>query len=199
MARTKTVPNSEILAEARRCFLAHGPGVSTEVIAEALDISQPAIFKRFGTKKALMLAALLPPAVPDWVSALEDGPDDRPILEQLREVIQQASSFFAEAVPAMSVIRASGISQEERLASFKVAPPVVAKRTLIAWLLRSRQRGLIRAVDSEAAATMILGALQCRAFMAHITGHAPSGSSDDGYVEALADLLTHGLAPEEGQ
>ncbi len=199
MARTKRVSDADVLAEARRCFLAHGPGVSTEVIAEALEISQPAIFKRFGTKKALMLAALLPPAVPDWVHELEDGPDDRPILEQLREVIRQAAAFCAEAFPAMSVIRASGISREELLASFKVAPPVVAKETLVRWLIRSRERGLIRPVDSEAAATMILGALQFRAFMVEITGHAPSGSSDEGYVDHLADLLVHGLAPEEGQ
>lgn len=198
MARTKTVSDSDVLAEARRCFLAHGPGVSTEVIAEALDISQPAIFKRFGTKKALMLAALLPPAVPDWVSALEDGPDDRPIVEQLGEVIRQAAAFFAEAVPAMSVIRSSGISKKELLASFKVAPPVVAKRTLIGWLRRSGERGLIRSVDSEAAATMILGALQFRAFFVEITGHAHPGASDEEYVDHLADLLTHGLAPEVG-
>ena len=199
MPRTKTVSDADVLAEARRCFLAHGPGVSTEVIAEALEISQPAIFKRFGTKKALMLAALLPPAIPDWVHALEDGPDDRPIVDQLREVIRQAAAFFAEAVPAISVIRASGISKEELLASFKVAPPVVAKRTLIAWLLRGSEQGLIRPVDFEAAATMILGALQFRAFMVQITGHTPSGASDDGHVEHLADLLIHGLAPEAGQ
>jgi len=199
VARTKTIPDTEVLEEARRCFLAHGPGVSTEVIAEALEISQPAIFKRFGTKKALMLAALLPPAVPAWVHALEDGPDDRPIVEQLREVIRQAAAFFAEVVPAMMVIRASGISQEELLASFKEAPPVVAKRTLIAWLHRSVERGLIRPVDSEAAATMILGALQFRAFMVQITGSTPSGSSHEEYVDHLADLLVHGLAPEESK
>ncbi len=199
MARTKTIPDSEVLEEARRCFLAHGPGVSTEVIAESLEISQPAIFKRFGTKKALMLAALLPPAIPAWVHTLEDGPDDRPIVEQLREVIRQSAAFFAEAVPAMSVIRSSGISREELLASFKVAPPIVAKQTLIGWLLRSAERGLIRPVDSEAAATMMLGALQFRAFMVQITGYAPSRSSDEEYVDHLADLLVRGLAPEEGQ
>ncbi len=199
MARTKTIPDTEVLEEARRCFLAHGPGVSTDVIAESLEISQPAIFKRFGTKKALMLAALLPPAVPAWVHALEEGPDDRPIAEQLREVIRQSAAFFAEAVPAMSVIRASGISREELLASFKVAPPIVAKQTLIAWLLRGVERGLIRPVDSEAAATMILGALQFRAFMVQMTGSAPSTSSDDEYVDHLADLLVHGLAPEESK
>ncbi len=199
MARTKTIPDSEVLEEARRCFLAHGPGVSTEVIAEALEISQPAIFKRFGTKKSLMLAALLPPAVPAWVHTLEDGPDDRPMVEQLREVIRQAAAFFAEAVPAMSVIRASGISREELLASFKVAPPIVAKQTLIGWLVRSAERGLIRPVDSEAAATMMLGALQFRAFMVQITGSAPSRSSDEEYGDHLADLLVHGLASEESQ
>jgi len=198
VARTKLVSDSDVLAEARRCFLAHGPGVSTEVIAAALDISQPAIFKRFGTKKALMLAALLPPAVPDWVRALEDGPDDRPIVEQLREVIRQAAAFFAEAVPAMSIIRSSGISKEELLASFDVAPPVVAKRTLIGWLVRSTERELIRPVDSEAAATMILGALQFRAFFGGITGRASSSSCDEEYVDHLADLLTHGFAPEGG-
>jgi AcrR family transcriptional regulator len=199
VARTKTVSDTEVLEEARRCFLAHGPGVSTDVIAESLEISQPTIFKRFGTKKALMLAALLPPAVPDWVHALEDGPDDRPIVEQLREVIRQAAAFFAEVVPAMMVIRASGISHEELLASFEVAPPIVAKQTLIAWLLRSVERGLIRPVDPEAAATMILGALQFRAFMVQITRSAPFRSSDEEYVDYLADLLVHGLAPEENR
>ena len=98
----------------------------------------------------------------------------------------------------MSVIRSSGISKEELLASFKVAPPVVAKRTLIDWLLRSGERGLIRPVDSEAAATMILGALQFRAFFVEITGRPPPGASDEEYVDHLADLLTHGLAPEVG-
>ena len=199
MARTKTVSDSDVLAEARRCFLAHGPGVSTEVIASELEISQPAIFKRFGTKKALMLAALLPPSVPDWVHVLEEGPDDRPIVEQLREVIRQAAAFFAEAVPCLSVIRSSGISKDELLASFEVAPPVVAKRALIAWLLRSADRGLIRPVDSEAAATMILGALQFRAFFVEITGQAPAGSSDEEYVDHLADLLTHGLVSGGGR
>ena len=199
MARTKTVSDSDVLAEARRCFLAHGPGVSTEVIASELEISQPAIFKRFGTKKALMLAALLPPSVPDWVRALENGPDDRAIVEQLREVIRQAAAFFAEAVPCLSVIRSSGISKEELLESFEVAPPVVAKRALIAWLLRSADRGLIRSVDSEAAATMILGALQFRAFFVEITGQAPAGSSDEEYVDHLADLLTHGLVAGGGR
>jgi len=199
VARTKLVSDSDVLAEARRCFLAHGPGVSTEVIAAELDISQPAIFKRFGTKKALMLAALLPPAVPDWVRALEDGPDDRPIVEQLQAVIRQAAVFFAEAVPCLSVIRSSGISKEELLASFEVAPPLVAKRALIAWLLRGVDRGLLRPVDSEAAATMILGALQFRAFFVEITGHTPVGSFDEEYVDHLADLLTHGLGSGGGR
>ncbi len=46
---------------------------------------------------------------------------------------------------------------------------------------------------------MILGALQFPAFMVQITGSAPSRSSDEEYVGHLADLLVHGLAPEEGK
>ena len=45
---------------------------------------------------------------------------------------------------------------------------------------------------------MILGALQFRAFMVQIVGDAPSGAPDEDYVDDLADLLTHGLAPEVG-
>lgn len=34
--------------------------------------------------------------------------------------------------------------------------------------------------------------------MVQIVGDAPSSASDEGYVDDLADLLTHGLAPEVG-
>ena len=77
MSRPKGIPDTEVLAEARRCFLRYGPGVSTETIAAGLSLSQPALFKRFGTKKALMMSALRPPPTPAWVVALDDGPDER--------------------------------------------------------------------------------------------------------------------------
>ena len=45
MSRPKGIPDAEVLAEARRCFLRYGPGVSTETIAAGLSLSQPALFK----------------------------------------------------------------------------------------------------------------------------------------------------------
>ena len=60
-ARPRQISDEEILEGACACFLEHGPGVSTQVIADRLGISQPALFKRFNTKEELMISALLPP------------------------------------------------------------------------------------------------------------------------------------------
>ena len=58
MVRPRLFSDAEILQVARRCFLEHGPAVSTTVIASEVGLSQAALFKRFGTKQNLMLLAL---------------------------------------------------------------------------------------------------------------------------------------------
>ena len=50
--------DEEIIAATQRCVFKHGPAVSTTVIANEVGMSQGAIFKRFGTKERLILAAL---------------------------------------------------------------------------------------------------------------------------------------------
>ena len=45
------------------------------------------IFNRFGSKEALMIAALAPPEEVPWVAALEAGPDDRPIREVALDIL----------------------------------------------------------------------------------------------------------------
>ena len=196
MSRPKGIPVAEVLAEARRCFLRYGPGVSTETIAAGLSLSQPALFKRFGTKKALMMSALRPPPTPAWVAALDDGPDKRSITEQLAGIVQRAGAYFEEVAPAMAILRASGISREEILESYDVAPPVAAKAGLMAWLERARERGLIRDVGLEATASMIMGGLLFHVFISRLTGVAQVGSISPSYAEELADLLALGLNPE---
>ncbi len=58
MARPRNLTDTQILYEARACFLEHGAAVSTTVIAERLGISHGVLFQRFGTKDQLLRAAL---------------------------------------------------------------------------------------------------------------------------------------------
>ena len=114
MVRPRQVSDDEILATARRCFVAHGSQMSLAVIAAELGISSPALFNRFKNKRELMIAALAPPPVPEWVSDLEQGPDNRPFEVQLKELAEHIAGFFEEMSPRMVVLRTSGISPEMR-------------------------------------------------------------------------------------
>src|SRR5262245_8001664 len=96
MGRPKEVTDEQIVAAARRCFLERGAGVSAQDIASELGVSHTTLFNRFGSKEAMMIAALGPPEHVPWVAALEAGPDDRPIREQLVEHATVMSTYFQE-------------------------------------------------------------------------------------------------------
>ena len=94
MARPSLHSDDELLDVARDTFLEHGPGVSTQVIAERAGVSQATLFKRFGSKDALLVRALRPPEHPPFIALLEAGPDKRPFAEQLLEVLGEMDRFF---------------------------------------------------------------------------------------------------------
>lgn len=193
MARPRTVSNEQILNVARACFLREGPAVSTQKIAESLGISQPALFKRFGSKHALMLAALLPAGIPPWVQALESGPDRRPFLRQVREVCESALSFFEELGPVMAVLRSAGVTPRELLAQFHEPPPARAIAAFSAWLSRCHRAGLIRKVNFDLTALSFIGAMHSKGFLTYAMGHPPVDESREEYAKTVADLYTRAL------
>ena len=195
MVRPRQVSDEEILATARRCFVAHGPQMSLAVIARELGISSPALFNRFETKRELMIAALAPPPVPQWVSDLEQGPDNRPFEVQLKQLAERIAGFFEEMSPRMVVLRTSGIPPEKLMEQYETPPPLVAIRALAAWLARAHDRGLIRKVDFEQTALAIIGPLHVPSFLKHILGRSPIAASSSEYRDTLIDVLIHGLSP----
>ena len=84
MVRPRKHTDAAILAVARAVFIEHGPAVAMSVIAERIGITQPALSRRFGSKEALMVRALVPEPIDAWVAALDAGPDARPLPDQLR-------------------------------------------------------------------------------------------------------------------
>lgn len=195
MARPRTISDEQILLAAREVFLELGPSASTTVIAERLGVSQAALFKRFGTKEDLLIAAMRPPS-PVWIELVEQGPDERAIPEQLVEICQALNAFYEDLVPAMATLRSSGKNLEQIRECHDSAPLVKAQRSMAGWLRRAREAGRIRHVDADAMAVSLLGTLQARAFIHHMAGaQVPLGDAE-ALIQALVDVLWNGIEPE---
>ncbi len=196
MARPRATSDDEILEAARACFLEHGPSTSTMVIAERLGVSQAALFKRFGTKEQLMLAALAPPQRLPWLDMVEAGPDGRDVREQLRELGLLILGYFRMMVPRLSVLRSAGMGLEHFCRPGEMAPPVAAHRVVAGWLHRVREQGRLGSCSPDDVAHIFLGALHMRAFHHHIAGAVFPAEGNDTYVETLVKVLWQGIAPE---
>lgn len=195
VARPRQVSDDDIVDVARTVFLQHGPAASTSLIADQLGISQAALFKRYGTKEELMRAALLPGGDPPFVALMARGPDDRPIEAQLVEMVSAMTAWFDRFVPCFAVLKAAGVDFHAEFARHPVPPPVQNHRLLVGWLSQANATGRIRAVDCEALASMVLGAVNGRAFLSHL-GQPPCGPAER-YVEAVVSVLWKGIRPEE--
>jgi AcrR family transcriptional regulator len=105
MARPRQVTDEELLKIALGCFLEQGPNVSTQVIADRAGLSQPAVFKRFGTKEELFLQAIAPPEhlpVLDWIDA---SPSPGPIRPQLVQLIERVWETLSWVLPQVRLLR----------------------------------------------------------------------------------------------
>jgi AcrR family transcriptional regulator len=154
---------------ARGVILAHGPAVSTALIAEHAGVSQATLFKRFGTKEALVVRALAAPECMAFVDVLAAGPDARPIPEQLAAAGAEILAFYTRMVPAVQALFAAGVRPDCAFAG-EVPPPL---------------------------RYAFMGALHGRVFLRHfLSGPAPAEPADDArFVAGLVDALWAGLAP----
>jgi len=194
MGRPKEVTDEQIVAAARRCFLERGAGVSAVGIARELGVTHTTIFNRFGSKEALMIAALGPPDEIPWLAALEAGPDDRPIREQLVEHGKVMSAYFENLQVGLAVLHAAGITREKVFGKRKgEPPPAQAAHALSAWLARAQSRGRMAKCDVETLATTILGALHNWAFLVRVSGQSRTAAPGERHVERFIDLLWSGI------
>ncbi len=195
MARPRKVSDEQILVAARKCFLEHGPSVSTTVIAEKLGVSQAALFKRFKTKEELMLACLVPTRREPWMERLLEGPEPGDLLPQLIEIGTDQLLFFQRLIPALTMLRASDIDHKAAFAKYDVPPPLRGHMILSAWLQRAVERGQLRKIDPDQVAFMLLGSLQVRPFFSHISGGTLSKKEIRSYVEGVLSIMWVAISP----
>jgi AcrR family transcriptional regulator len=195
MARPRLVSDDAILEAVRRAVLELGPQVSIDHVAERLGVTAPALFRRFGSRAELLLAALRPHE-PPFLGHLHGGPDERPVLEQLAEIFERIGDWVATSFPCMSALRESGITFDE-LGWGDDAPPLRMQRALAAWIERAQRRGLVAVDDARLTATAMLGAIQAPAFLRHVAKPRSSQPFDARSVaRGFAHLFLRGLAPE---
>lgn len=197
MSRPRQVSDEEILEAARACFL-DDPTASTVTIAQRLGVSQAALFKRFGTKLALMLAAMGMKDGPPWVELAQRGPDERPIPEQLAELGASINTFFVWMIPRVAAMKAVGIGFRQMFGGARVPPPVRGHQALRDWFARGIEQGRVRAGDPAELAISFLGMFQGRAFWRHATAGQPEVTlvDDEAYIRHVVDLFWRGVSPE---
>lgn len=189
MGRPRAVSDDEILAAARRCFLEHGAGVSAGTIASELGVSHTTLFNRYGSKEALMIAALGPPEDLPWVAELERGPDARPIRTQLAAHAQAMAAFFEQLQAGLAVLHAAGIGRKQAWGRRKgPPPPLQAHRALVGWLRRAQEQERLGPCDVDLLASTVIGALNGWALNARLAGQAGEPPA-----ERLVDLLWNGV------
>ena len=195
MARPRQVTDEQILQTMRDSVLQHGPAVSLDVVAEQLNVTAPALIKRFGTRRALLIAALKPPEASAVFDDLARGPDGRPLPEQLEGLIGAFTEFFGHAMPCIIALRESGIPHSELYRANEAPLPLRLIRALTKWLGQAQTQGLIDCDAHDTAATAVVGALTTRAFTAHLTQTPWSGRAQREYGKQLAQLFTRALSP----
>lgn len=194
MARPRQVSDDEILAAVRRAVLEIGPHVSIDHVAERLGVTAPALFRRFGNREELLLAALRP-GEPPFLRDLEAGPDDRPVFDQLVDLFAQIGSWVATSMPCLSALRESGITLEQ-LGWLDDPPPLRTAEALVRWLERAQRRGLLHVEHPHVLATAMLGAIQAPVFLRHLAHSTVSASEIEGFADQFVRLFLRGIAPD---
>lgn len=196
MARPRKHTDAEILATAREIFLEQGASASLDRVAERLGMTQPALFRRFGTKERLLLLALAPPPA-DWLSLVTAGPSEAPMPDQLRTLCVGALAFLCQLAPAVLTLRAAGPEVREAFAALPDGGPRRAHAALLAFFTAAQRRGQLRRADPEAIAAVLIGTLEARAMRAWLVGQPLDEAGRRAFCDAVVDVLWRGLAADE--
>ena len=168
--------------------------MSLDLVADRLGVTAPALFRRFGSRNGLMLAALKPEENPAFIGELDRGPDSRPADIQLTEVFSHIGRYIDAAFPCMSALRESGIPIDI-VRDFQDPPPLRILHALAGWLERARTQGLVQFEDTECAAMAMLGAIQAPVFVRHLSKRTDRWDSSR-FAERLTRLVLDGLGPK---
>lgn len=194
MARPKQMSDKELLEIALECFLEYGSSVSAQTIADRVGISQPALFKRFGTKEELFLQAVIPPEdypVIEWIDA---GPTAGPLQPQLGELLEKVAEMLAGVMPRVQLLREARIPAGTAMSRYKAPPPVQLIQSIARFIESAQQQGLVRSsLNPRFVAQWIFGALMGQYFLSESIGRKNKPEDNTAFIVSTVDFLVHGI------
>jgi AcrR family transcriptional regulator len=197
MGRPKLIADGQLLAAARSVFVRDGVGGSTREIAGHAGISESALFKRFPTKAALFLAAMVPPKIAAGAIVAEAEAATNPH-QALRILSESLLTYFRQLIPVMlPLVQNPLIGPETVRHLFGERALAVVVNDVTAYLARQqRARRIARAADPAATAALLIAVTHSIAQFDVIGLHAAPlpGTA----LQAIVDSLWNGLAPDGG-
>lgn len=202
MARTRSITNEQILEAARVVFLEHGAEAKTSEIARRAGISEGTIFKRFGTKEQLFMAAMKLPPDPDWTELLDELVGRGDLRANLERVAEEMIEFFVEILPKMHMIMSQKFDLRAKLVEdAEASPPIRALKKLAYFFDQEQRLGRLRRCDSEVLARAFVGALHHYSFAERCGVNEIMPMPRSTYARGVVAMLLDGViaASEEAE
>lgn len=192
MGRPPLVSRDEIIAAARDVFVREGLSASIRDVAAVAGISEAAIFKRFATKAALVVAAMAPPK-PDISALLAplDGPDLR---QGLAETMAAITDFFRTMLPVtLPIAMQSDVGLKTYVEEVGDNPATDLNAALAGKLAALTNDGRLRKLQPFAVAGLVVATAHSLALFELMGIHG--GRSPPEVIRNMADAIWFGVAP----
>jgi AcrR family transcriptional regulator len=201
MARPPKITNEVILVAARQVFLAQGVGASTVDIAAIAGISEASIFKRFGTKQALFIAAM-GAETPKWVKGLPSQVPTAAIKSELTDISTQMLNFYLDVLPRVMMMMTQNNMPHPPVMG--PPPPIRDTYLLAAFIDRAIKAKHLRSCDAVTIANIIVGSIVNYVISSNAPQNLPAplpcpvppSLPPDRFIEQLIETLWHGIAPK---
>jgi AcrR family transcriptional regulator len=199
MARPPKITNEAILTAARQVFLVQGVGASTVEIAAIAGISEASIFKRFGTKQALFLAAM-GAETPKWVKELPHQVPTTAIKTELTDISTQMLDFYRVVLPRVMMMMAQNNMPHPPM----MPPPPIRDTYLLAGFIdRAIAAQHLRPCDGVSIANIVVGSIVNYVIVSNVPSKlpiplpfpTPPTVAPDRFIHTLIETLWHGIAP----
>jgi len=192
LGRPPVVSRDQIITAARAVFVKEGLTASIRDVAAVAGISEAAIFKRFSTKAALIVAAMAPPA-PDIGNLL--APLDNPDLRAgLADTMANVVAFFREMLPmTLPVAMQPDVGLAAYVEEVGDNPAVALNAELAARLTALINAGRLHRLQPFAVAGLIVATAHSLALFEIMGIHG--GRSPPEVIRNMTDAIWFGVEP----
>lgn len=195
MGRKKIIDEATLLEAARSVFLEQGNAGTTKEVARRAGISEAAIFKRYPTKTALFVAALMSTDIDTGglVATEIDNPRDA-LVETGRRLLRH----FRTVIPmGLRLMENSAVTMDDLGNHFGNARVGAVADRLADFLRQKDAEGVLSVQNPLAAAHLLIAAIHSVPLYELMKFHG--GANLDHVIEVFVDALCAGLPPGKGR